>query len=258
MSQGELVENLGTIARSGTRAFLERARLAQSSARRADRPVRRGFYSSFIVADRVVGRDAPRRRRGGLALELGRAGRVPARALREGRPRHARHAAPAAAGGRRAGGGVAAGLSLDAQLVRAIVCGATPTSWPSRSRCRPRKASSRSPELDAPAVDARQGRDHGRRARRVLPPALERLGAAARDDPPQGRGHARVHGALVTCPPSARSISSRPTTRAPRSRSTAARFGGGACDSLPDSARTLLPSWLALSCAAWSTRPTCR
>src|SRR5436190_10213589 len=53
MSRESAVENLGTIARSGTRAFLERLKQQQA----ANRPeligqFGVGFYSAFMVADR--------------------------------------------------------------------------------------------------------------------------------------------------------------------------------------------------------------
>ena len=55
MSREQIVENLGTIARSGTKAFLENLRQAEAK----DRPeligqFGVGFYASFMVADRVT------------------------------------------------------------------------------------------------------------------------------------------------------------------------------------------------------------
>jgi molecular chaperone HtpG len=55
MSRDQIVEDLGTIARSGTRAFLETLRHADAQ----NRPeligqVGVGFYASFMVADRVT------------------------------------------------------------------------------------------------------------------------------------------------------------------------------------------------------------
>src|SRR5947209_14192842 len=68
MSHAEIVENLGTIAKSGTRTLLESLRQADVK----DRPeligqFGVGFYSSFMVADRVTVRS----RHAGDALEAG-------------------------------------------------------------------------------------------------------------------------------------------------------------------------------------------
>src|ERR1700677_5071942 len=57
MSRGEMIEALGTIARSGTKAFLDRIEAAQSGeADESSALIGRfgvGFYSAFMVADRV-------------------------------------------------------------------------------------------------------------------------------------------------------------------------------------------------------------
>jgi len=56
MSRDELVESLGTIARSGTRAFLDML-AAENAGKEAANLIGQfgiGFYSSFMVADRVV------------------------------------------------------------------------------------------------------------------------------------------------------------------------------------------------------------
>lgn len=55
MSREEVVENLGTIARSGTRRFLERMRESgQSAGENLIGQFGVGFYASFMVADRIV------------------------------------------------------------------------------------------------------------------------------------------------------------------------------------------------------------
>ncbi len=101
MSRADLVEALGTIARSGTRAFLDKIAAESADKEKAEANTLIGqfgigFYSSFMVADEVV---VETRRAGdddGLALVERRQGllhRRPARPRRCARPRHARDAA---------------------------------------------------------------------------------------------------------------------------------------------------------------------
>ncbi len=69
MSETELVENLGTIARSGTRAFLDKlsGEGATSSATSLIGQFGVGFYSAFMVADRI---EVVSRKAGGEAAHL--------------------------------------------------------------------------------------------------------------------------------------------------------------------------------------------
>ena len=57
MTRDEIAQNLGTIAHSGTMAFLERARAQQESGQKPDLNLIGqfgvGFYSAFMVADRI-------------------------------------------------------------------------------------------------------------------------------------------------------------------------------------------------------------
>jgi molecular chaperone HtpG len=67
MSREEVIENLGTIARSGTRAFLDNMTGDQKKDANLIGQFGVGFYSSFIVADKVI----VTTRRAGLTSEHG-------------------------------------------------------------------------------------------------------------------------------------------------------------------------------------------
>ena len=89
MTREDLTSGLGTIARSGTKAFLDKL-AAEDASKEAAAIIGQfgiGFYSSFMVADEVV---VDTRRAGadrGLALVVGRQGRLHHRSARARTPR---------------------------------------------------------------------------------------------------------------------------------------------------------------------------
>ena len=104
MDRQELIDNLGTVARSGTRAFIERLAEAKDG-RGADRPVRRRLLFRLHGGGPHRGDQPPRRRGGGLGVALVGRRRFRDRAghRRAGAARAARHRdRPAPQGGREA------------------------------------------------------------------------------------------------------------------------------------------------------------
>ena len=97
MDRQELIDNLGTIARSGTKSFLSRLTEAKDGANLIGQ-FGVGFYSAFMVAERIVvfsrragpTKSGPGRRPAAPDLRSPR----PARKTRAGRPRHRDRAAP--------------------------------------------------------------------------------------------------------------------------------------------------------------------
>ncbi len=97
MSEAEVVENLGTIASSGTKRFVET--LSGDSAKDAQLigQFGVGFYSAFIVADKVT---VLTKRTGMPAVrwESDGEGAVPNCRRRQGGPGHRGHSAPSRGG----------------------------------------------------------------------------------------------------------------------------------------------------------------
>ena len=103
LSRQEVIDHIGTIAKSGTREFFQRLTADAAKDAQLIGQFGVGFYSSFIVADRVtlVTRRAGAAGRRGRSMGERRRGRLHRRDRPEGDARHGRHPAPSP-GGRRA------------------------------------------------------------------------------------------------------------------------------------------------------------
>ena len=103
MSRQDVIDHIGTIAKSGTREFFERLTADAAKDAQLIGQFGVGFYSSFIVADRVEILIPARRRAGGRGRALGERrakGTTRVEGHHEGSARHRRHPAPAFCGRR--------------------------------------------------------------------------------------------------------------------------------------------------------------
>ena len=193
MSREEAIEHLGTIAKSGTAEFLARMTGDQKKDAQLIGQFGVGFYSSFIVADRVEVYLAPcrARRRGGRALGIARRRRVHGRDRRAAGARHAHRAASE-------GGRARLRRRLPHPLAGAEVLrphrlpGAHARSRP-RARMRPGRRRVRDRQSRAGAVDAAAHRSEGRGIQGVLSPHHARLHRSARLVARQGRRQEGIH-----------------------------------------------------------------
>ena len=206
MSRDEMVEALGTIARSGTKAFMDRIEAAQGRrGRAADRPVRRRLL--FRLHGR---RTASTWSRAVPAPTRPGCGRRTARAPSRSRPQHSTDA-PAR------GTRVILHLMEDAKtyterstLERIVKAQSGHVPVPIVDRRQARRRSRRDRRRRG-AVDQAEVRDHSRGLHRLLPQRRRPVRRAGADDPFPRRGAPRIHRARLRAGLAAvRPVRSRP------------------------------------------------
>ena len=205
MSRQEVIDNIGTIAKSGTREFVEKLTGDRPTDARLIGQFGVGFYSAFIVAERVVLTTrtvGPRRRGRGPMGERG-PGRIHHRA---GRPRGARDGGDAAppAGRRRAPRRLAP--AVDPPQVLGPHHYPDPDAEGGGGRQAGGHRGRRHHRAGQPgvrAVGAAQGRDHGGAVPGVLQARRARLRAGPRPHPRPCGGTAGVHAAALRSAPRA-------------------------------------------------------
>ena len=196
MSRAEVIEHIGTIAKSGTREFFQ----ALTGDQRKDATLIGqfgvGFYSSFIVADRVE-------------LTTRRAGLAPDQGVRwnsDGRGEYTLEAAERPSRGttivlhlRDGEDDLLSGFRLRSIIRKYSDHISLPILMPAEKADRDARRAGRGPgrQPGLGAVGAAQERDQRPGLHRLLPAHLRRLRRPAHLGAQQDRGHLRVHAAAV-------------------------------------------------------------